>query len=171
MVSVESIDPFRLPTTMNHWLMKSELDVYPYSQLVEDGWTHWDGVRNYQARNMMRDDMKVGDLVLFYHSNTKPPHVAGVARVRREGYGDFTSWDTTSKYHDEKSTAENPRWFMVDIEPVQELSMVPLQDMKENPNLDGMPLLRRGQRLSVQPVSEEHFAEVLRMAGVDASTL
>lgn len=171
MVSVESIDPFRLPTTMNHWLMKSELDVYPYSQLVEDGWTHWDGVRNYQARNMMRDDMKVGDLVLFYHSNTKPPHVAGVARVRREGYGDFTSWDTTSKYHDEKSTAENPRWFMVDIEPVRELSMVPLQDMKENPNLDGMPLLRRGQRLSVQPVSEEHFAEVLRMAGVDASTL
>lgn len=171
MVSVESIDPFRLPTTMNHWLMKSELDVYPYSQLVDDGWTHWDGVRNYQARNMMRDDMKVGDLVLFYHSNTKPPHVAGVARVRREGYGDFTSWDTTSKYHDEKSTAENPRWFMVDIEPVRELTMVPLQDMKENPNLDGMPLLRRGQRLSVQPVSEEHFAEVLRMAGVDASTL
>lgn len=156
---------------MNHWLMKSELDVYPYSQLVDDGWTHWDGVRNYQARNMMRDDMKVGDLVLFYHSNTKPPHVAGVARVRREGYGDFTSWDTTSKYHDEKSTAENPRWFMVDIEPVRELTMVPLQDMKENPNLDGMPLLRRGQRLSVQPVSEEHFAEVLRMAGVDASTL
>ncbi len=171
MVSVESIDPFRLPTTMNHWLMKSELDVYPYSQLVDDGWTHWDGVRNYQARNMMRDDMKVGDLVLFYHSNTKPPHVAGVARVRREGYGDFTSWDTTSKYHDEKSTSENPRWFMVDIEPVRELTMVPLQDMKENPNLDGMPLLRRGQRLSVQPVSEEHFAEVLRMAGVDASTL
>lgn len=171
MVSVESIDPFRLPTTMNHWLMKSELDVYPYSQLVDDGWTHWDGVRNYQARNMMRDDMKVGDLVLFYHSNTKPPHVAGVARVRREGYGDFTSWDTTSKYHDEKSTSENPRWFMVDIEPVRELTMVPLQDMKENPNLDGMPLLRRGQRLSVQPVSEEHFAEVLRMAGVNASTL
>jgi len=157
--------------SMNHWLMKSELDVYPYSQLVSDGWTHWDGVRNYQARNMMRDAMKVGDLVLFYHSNTKPPHVAGVARITREGYGDFTSWDTTSKYFDEKSTPENPRWFMVDIEPVCELDMVPLQDMKDNPNLDGMPLIQRGQRLSVQPVTPEQFAEVLRMAGVDAATL
>jgi len=170
-VSAESIDPFGLPSTMNHWLMKSELDVYPYSQLVADGWTHWDGVRNYQARNMMRDAMKVGDLVLFYHSNTKPPHVAGVARVTREGYGDFTSWDASSKYFDEKSTADNPRWFMVDIEPVCELTMVPLQDMKDNPNLDGMPLLQRGQRLSVQPVTEEQFAEVLRMAGVDAADL
>ena len=71
---------------MNHWLMKSELDVYPYSQLVADGKAHWDGVRNYQARNMMRDAMKEGDLVLFYHSNTKPPHVAGVARIAKEGY-------------------------------------------------------------------------------------
>ena len=119
----------------------------------------------------MRDAMKVGDLVLFYHSNTKPPHVAGVARITREGYGDFTSWDTTSKYFDEKSTPENPRWFMVDIEPVCELDMVPLQDMKDNPNLEGMPLIQRGQRLSVQPVTPEQFAEVLRMAGVDAATL
>ena len=115
--------------------------------------------------------MKVGDLVLFYHSNTKPPHVAGVARITREGYGDFTSWDASSKYFDEKSTAENPRWFMVDIEPVCELKMVPLQDMKDNPNLEGMPLLQRGQRLSVQPVTEEQFAEVLRMAGMDAAEL
>ena len=119
----------------------------------------------------MRDAMKVGDLVLFYHSNTKPPHVAGVARITREGYGDFTSWDTTSNYFDEKSTPENPRWFMVDIEPVCELDMVPLQDMKDNPNLEGMPLIQRGQRLSVQPVTPEQFAEVLRMAGVDAATL
>ncbi len=170
-MSEESIDPFDFPTIMNHWLMKSELDVYPYSQLVEDGWTHWDGVRNYQARNMMRDAMKVGDLVLFYHSNTKPPHVAGVARVIKEGYGDFTSWDASSNYYDEKSTAENPRWFMVDIEPVLELDMVPLQDMKDNPNLEGMPLLQRGQRLSVQPVSKVQFDEVLRMAGVDGSTI
>ena len=109
---------------MNRWLMKSELDVYPYSQLVADGWTHWDGVRNYQARNMMRDDMKVGDLVLFYHSNTKPPHVAGVARVTRE-IRRFHILGRLSKYFDEKSTADNPRWFMVDIEPVCELTMVP----------------------------------------------
>ena len=151
---------------MNHWLMKSELDVYPYSQLVADGKTHWDGVRNYQARNMMRDAMKEGDLVLFYHSNTKPPHVAGVARIAKEGYPDFTSWDNGCKYFDEKSTPENPRWFMVDIEPVLELNMVSLHEMKENPKLVGMPLLQRGQRLSVQPVETAHFDEVLAMAGV-----
>jgi predicted RNA-binding protein with PUA-like domain len=156
---------------MKHWLMKSELDVYPYEKLVEDGQTHWDGVRNYQARNMMRDDMKVGDLILFYHSNTKPPHVAGVARVVREGYPDFTSWDETSKYCDEKSTPENPRWFMVDIEPVRPLTMVSLDAMKANPSLEGMPLLRRGQRLSVQPVDEAHFNEVLSMAGVSHEDL
>ena len=151
--------------------MKSELDVYPYSQLVDDGQTHWDGVRNYQARNMMRDAMKVGDRVLFYHSNTKPPHVAGVARIVREGYPDFTSWDADSKYFDEKSTPESPRWFMVDIEPVRELPMVGLQNMKDNPNLEGMPLLQRGQRLSVQPVTAEQFDEILSMAGVKRSDL
>jgi len=156
---------------MNHWLMKSELDVYPYSQLVEDGRTHWDGVRNYQARNMMRDAMKEGDLVLFYHSNTKPPHVGGVAKIVREGYPDFTSWDAEGKYFDEKSTPENPRWFMVDIEPIAELEMVSLESMKANPNLEGMPLLQRGQRLSVQPVTEEQFDEILRMAGVQRSDI
>lgn len=168
---MNSIDPFPLGISMNHWLMKSELDVYPYSQLVNDGQTHWDGVRNYQARNMMRDDMKVGDLILFYHSNTKPPHVAGVAKVVTEGYPDFTSWDRSSKYFDEKSTPESPRWFMVDIAPVKELSMVSLDSMRENPALDGMPLLRRGQRLSVQPVEERYFNEVLSMAGCTLADL
>ena len=105
-------------------------------------------------------------MILYYHSNTKPPHVAGVARVVREGYPDFTSWDPKGKYYDEKSTPEQPRWFMVDIEPVMELPMVSLHDMKENPKLDGMPLLQRGQRLSVQSVSSEHFDEVLAMANV-----
>jgi len=170
-VSEHSIDLVCLRITMNRWLMKSELDVYPYSQLVEDGQTHWDGVRNYQARNMMRDDMKLGDLVLFYHSNTKPPHVAGVAKIVREGYPDFTSWDVNSKYRDEKSSPENPRWFMVDIAPVKELAMVSLDAMKANPALEGMPLLRRGQRLSVQPVNVVHFNEVLSMAGVSPEDL
>lgn len=170
-MSEHSIDLVCLRINMNRWLMKSELDVYPYSQLVEDGQTHWDGVRNYQARNMMRDDMKLGDLVLFYHSNTKPPHVAGVAKIVREGYPDFTSWDVNSKYRDEKSSPENPRWFMVDIAPVKELSMVSLDAMKANPALEGMPLLRRGQRLSVQPVDIEHFNEVLSMAGVSPEDL
>ncbi|MDP6869796.1 MAG: EVE domain-containing protein [Candidatus Poseidoniaceae archaeon] len=149
-----------------YWLMKSEPDVYPFSQLLKDGKTHWDGVRNYQARNIMRDQMKLGDMVLFYHSNTKPPHVAGLAKVCREGYPDFTSWDTDSKYFDEKSSPDNPRWIMVDIEPIQELEMVPLGTLRENPKLEGMPLLQRGQRLSVQPVSEEHFNEVCRMGGM-----
>ena len=91
------------------------------------------------------------------------------ARVVRDGYPDFTSWDSDGKYFDEKSTPENPRWFMVDIEPVMELPMVSLHDMKENPNLEGMPLLQRGQRLSVQPVSPEHFDEVLRMVNANRS--
>ena len=149
-----------------YWLMKSEPHVYPYSQLVADGSTHWDGVRNYQARNIMRDDMKVGDMVLFYHSNTKPPHVAGIARICKEGYPDFTSWDTNSKYYDEKSTPENPRWIMVDIEPVMEIDKVSLPDIKSNPLLSDMPLVQRGQRLSVQPVSKEQYQEICKMGGV-----
>ena len=115
----------------------------------------------------MRDDMKMGDIVLFYHSNTKPPHVAGIAKVCREGYPDYTSWDTNSKYFDEKSTPENPRWMMIDIEPVQEMNMVSLADIKANPNLEGMPLVQRGQRLSVQPVSKEQYEEICRMGGVE----
>ena len=151
-----------------HWLMKSEPDVYPWDQLVEDGSTPSDGVRNYQARNMMRDDMKVGDLVLFYHSNCKPPHVAGVARVCKAGYPDHTSWDADCKYFDAKSSPENPRWFMVDIEPITALpEVVPLGDMKADPRLEGMPLLARGQRLSVQSVPAEHFAVVCKMGGLD----
>ncbi len=140
--------------------------MYPFSQLVEDGSTHWDGVRNYQARNMMRDDLKLGDMVLFYHSNTKPPHVAGIARVSREGYPDHTSWDPNSKYFDEKSTPENPRWIMVDIEAVKEMEKVSLIDIKANPLLDDMPLVQRGQRLSVQPVSKEQYEEICRMGGI-----
>ena len=149
------------------WLMKSELDVYPWSQLVEDGSTHWDGVRNYQARNFMRDQMKVGDLILYYHSNCKPPHVAGVARVIKQGYPDHTSWDPDSKYFDSKSTPESPRWFMVDIEPVVATIPVPLDSMRQNPSLEGMPLLARGQRLSVQPVDDVYFYEICSMGGLN----
>jgi predicted RNA-binding protein with PUA-like domain len=143
--------------------MKSEPHAYSWEQLVEDGSTHWDGVRNYQARNLMRDDMSVGDLVLFYHSNCKPPHVAGVARVRKEAYPDFTAQDPLSKYFDPKASPDNPRWMMVDIEAVSELNPVALAELRANPLLEGMPLLRRGQRLSVQPVSESHFEAVCLM--------
>ena len=149
-----------------YWLMKSEPHVYPWRQLIEDGSTHWDGVRNYQARNLMRDEMSIGDLVLFYHSNCKPPHVAGIARVCKEGYPDHTAIDPTSNYFDPKATPEDPRWMMVDIEPVIELSSVELSDLRLNPELEGMPLLRRGQRLSVQSVPPEHFEIVCRMGGL-----
>ena len=148
--------------------MKSEPHVYPWEMLVKDKKTHWDGVRNYQARNMMRDEMKLGDLVFFYHSNFKPPHVAGVARICREGYPDFTAQDPDSKYFDEKATPENPRWTMVDIEPVKQLeNIVPLQEMRDNPALDGMKLLMKGTRLSVQPVTKKHLEIVCKMGGLN----
>ncbi len=152
----------------NHWLMKSEPHVYSWDNLNDDGSTHWDGVRNYQARNIMRDQMAIGDLVLFYHSNCKPPHVAGVAKVSKEGYPDFTAQDPNSKYFDEKATPENPRWIMVDIEAIKGMQPVGLPELRANPSLEGMPLLQRGQRLSVQPVSAEHFAIVCKMGGLDS---
>mgnify|MGYP003323831705 CR=1 FL=1 len=152
----------------NHWLMKSEPHVYSWDNLNDDGSTHWDGVRNYQARNIMRDQMAIGDLVLFHHSNCKPPHVAGVAKVSKEGYPDFTAQDPNSKYFDEKATPENPRWIMVDIEAIKGMQPVGLPELRANPSLEGMPLLQRGQRLSVQPVSAEHFAIVCKMGGLDS---
>ena len=152
---------------VEYWLMKSEPHVYPWEQLVEDGSTHWDGVRNYQARNTMRDDMKIGDLVLFYHSNTEPPHVAGIARVCREGYPDHTAQDPNCKYFDPKASPDNPRWMMVDIEPIEPMkSIVTLPDMKANPALEGMPLLAKGSRLSVQNVPAEYFKIVRKMGGL-----
>lgn len=166
---VKPFKPGRAPrgSMVAYWLVKSEPHVYPWEQLVEDERTHWDGVRNYQARNTMRDDMKVGDMVLFYHSNTKPPHVAGVALVCREGYPDHTAQDPDSNYYDPKATPENPRWMMVDIEPVEGMeNIVTLPDMKANASLEGMPLLAKGSRLSVQPVPVQHFNEVRRMGGL-----
>lgn len=155
-----------------YWLMKSEPHVYSYSDLVRDGKTHWDGVRNYQARNMMRDEMKLGDLVLFYHSNTNPPHVAGVARVAREGYPDHTAQDPSSSYHDPKASPDNPRWSMVDLEPVIELQEpVPLGVIRDDPSFEGMLLIRRGQRLSIQPVEPQHFAHVLELGGLEPSII
>lgn len=145
--------------------MKSEPEVYGIEALERDGTTHWDGVRNYQARNFMRDDMQIGDLVLFYHSNASPPGIAGIARVARPGYPDHTSWDPADKHFDPKTDPETPRWIMVDIEHVETLPrLVALDELRQNALLDGMPLLQRGQRLSVQPVEERHFHEVLRLA-------
>lgn len=154
-----------------YWLMKSEPDVYGFDDLLAEPeqTDHWDGIRNYQARNFMRDDFQEGDLALFYHSRTKPPHVAGVMRVVKAAYPDHTSWDPEAKYFDPKSSADNPRWFMVDVQALDRLpEIVPLADMKANPALEGMLVTRKGQRLSIQPVEEAHFREVLRMGGLDA---
>ena len=146
--------------------MKSEPDVFSIDDLEAAGSTHWDGVRNYQARNFMRDGMKVGDRVLFYHSNATPPGVAGVAEVCREGYPDFTAWDPNDKHFDPKTDPEAPRWMMVDIAFVNKFpELVPLQALKDDPALADMLVVQRGQRLSVQPVEKEHFDEVLRLAG------
>ena len=148
-----------------YWLMKSEPDVYSISDLERDGATGWDSVRNYQARNFMRDPMKEGDLVLYYHSNASPPGVAGIARVSRESHADPTQFDRKSKYYDAKSTPESPRWMMVEVAHVETFKeLVPLETLKENADsLDGMLVIKKGQRLSVQPVEKAHFRQVLKM--------
>ena len=147
------------------WLMKSEPDVYSIDDLKRDGSTCWEGVRNYQARNLMRE-MEVGDAVLFYHSNAKPPGVAGLARVARTAYPDHYSWDPAHKYDDPKSTADQPRWWMVDVEYVDTLPhLVALDQLKAEPALEDMVVTKRS-RLSVQPVRQEEYEEVVRMGGL-----
>ena len=144
--------------------MKSEPSEYSIDDLQRDGVTHWDGVRNYQARNIMRDTMQLGDRVLFYHSNAKPPGVAGLATVCRTGYPDFTAWDNSDKHYDPKSDPDAPTWFMVDIEFAEKFPrLVSLADLKARPELSGMKVVQRGVRLSVQPVDEEHFELVCQM--------
>ncbi len=151
---------------MNYWLMKSEPDVYGIDDLAAqpDQTDHWDGVRNYQARNMMRDQMKKGDKVFFYHSNCKTPGIVGIARVVREGYPDFTAFDPRSRYYDPKSSPDNPRWYMVDIRLERKLKRnITLEELKRHRELADMPLLRRGNRLSVMPVTAEQWKFILSL--------
>ncbi|AKF10524.1 EVE domain-containing protein [Sandaracinus amylolyticus] len=151
---------------MKLWLMKSEPDVFSIQDLARDRTTTWEGVRNYQARNFMRDDMKVGDLVLYYHSNADPSGVAGVARVAKLAYPDPTQFDPKSEYYDEGSPKDDPRWLMVDVEFVEAFDeVVSLDRLKSDKALDGMLVIKKGQRLSVQPVEKKHFARVLKLAG------
>ena len=149
---------------MNYWLMKSEPEAFSIDDLqaMPEQTEHWDGVRNYQARNMMRDDMKAGDLVFFYHSNCKEPGIVGIMQVVREGYPDFTAFDPESKYFDPKSDPANPRWIMVDIKFVRTLKrLISLSELKQYDELAGMQLLRKGNRLSITPVSEEQWSFIL----------
>jgi predicted RNA-binding protein with PUA-like domain len=148
---------------MKLWLMKSEPDVYSIDDLERDGTECWEGVRNYQARNFMRE-MAEGDLALFYHSNAKPPGVAGICRITRAAYPDDTQFDKKSHYFDPKSKKEDPRWSMVDVTFVEKLDeFVPLQALKDDPQLEGMRVTQKGSRLSVQPVEKKHFKRVLKM--------
>lgn len=148
---------------VRYWLMKSEPEVFSIEDLRRDGRTHWEGVRNYQARNHLRS-MQVGDLVLYYHSNADPPGVAGVARVCREAYTDEAQFDPKSDYYDAQSKREDPRWSMVDVEFVEVLpAFVSLEALKADEKLEGMLVRQRGMRLSVQPVEPAHFKRVLRL--------
>ena len=150
---------------IKYWLMKSEPNAYSIDDLVKDKKTHWDGVRNYQARNFMRDDMKKGDKVLFYHSNAKPTAVVGICEIVKEGYPDFTAFDPEDKHFDPKSKEDKPTWIMVDIKLESKLARpVTLEEIKENPKLQNMRLVQRGNRLSVMPAEKKEFNEIIRMS-------
>lgn len=151
-----------------YWLMKSEPDSFSFQDLKSRPKQRepWDGVRNYQARNFMRDGMSVGDGVLFYHSNTKLPGIVGLAEVVSEAYPDPTAFDEQSKYYDEKSDPNNPRWFLVDVAYVNDFKhQVSLEQMKAMPELADMKVLQKGNRLSITPVSENEY-RVICAAGL-----
>lgn len=152
-----------------YWLMKSEPDVFSYADLerAPARTTLWDGVRNYRARNFMRDEMAVGDGVLYYHSNADPPGVAGVAEVASESYPDPTQFDPKDSHFDPKSDPEEPRWWLVDVRAVAPLErFVSLPELKEHPKLTAMGVTQRGNRLSVQPVTAAEWKVVLGLGGL-----
>ena len=154
---------------MNYWLMKSEPDVFGIDHLaaMPQQTEHWDGVRNYQARNMMRDEMRRADLVFFYHSNCKEPGIVGIMEVVREGYPDHTAFDPQEKYYDPRSDPDDPRWFMVDVQLVRKFAQpVTLEALRRHVDgkLKDMMILRRGNRLSVTPVSEREWNFINSMA-------
>lgn len=145
---------------MKYWLMKSEPDVFSFDDLKKrpKKTEPWNGVRNYQARNFMRDEMSIGDLILFYHSSCEIPGVAGIAKVASAPYPDSTQFDKKSEYYDQKATLENPRWFLVDVKFESDLkSFVPLEEIKKHKQLFEMRLLQKGNRLSILPVTKTEF--------------
>ena len=146
---------------MKYWLMKSEPEVYSIDSLARDKKTYWDGVRNYQARNFMRDQMKPGDLVFFYHSNAEPPGIAGIAEVASPGYPDPSAFDPKDVHYDSKSKKENPAWYVVDIQFVKKFKrLISLDELRKVKGIENMALLKRG-RLSVQPVTEQEWRNIL----------
>ncbi|HEY7819426.1 MAG TPA: EVE domain-containing protein [Vicinamibacteria bacterium] len=153
-------------TANSYWLMKSEPDVYSIDDFARDRTTHWDGVRNFKARNYMRS-MALGDGVFFYHSNADPKAIVGIARVSKLAYPDGTQFDKKSDYYEPKATSEKPYWYMVEIEFVRKLpEPQTLEKLREVKELSGMALLKKGQRLSVQPVTEGEWKTICSLAGV-----
>jgi len=151
---------------LNYWLMKSEPDVFGIEHLkkMPNKTEHWDGVRNYQARNMMRDEMKQGDLVFFYHSNCTEPGIVGIMKVVREGYPDHTAFDPKEKYFDPKSDPDKPRWYMVDIKYQRKTKrLISLQELKDYRELDDCPLVRKGNRLSIMPLNKKQWDFILKL--------
>jgi predicted RNA-binding protein with PUA-like domain len=151
---------------MKHWLMKTEPSAFGIDDLENRPMQieHWDGVRNYQARNMLRDEMKIGDLVFIYHSNCALPGITGIAKVVREGYPDFTAFDPEHIHYDPKSKSEQPIWYMVDVQFVRKLvRTITLQELKPHPELSELALVRRGNRLSIMPVAAEEWQFILAL--------
>lgn len=151
---------------MNYWLMKSEPDAFGIDDLSSrpSQTEHWDGVRNYQARNMMRDQMRIGDQVFFYHSNCSEPGIVGIAEVVKEAYPDFTAFDPDDKHFDPKSHPDKPTWFMVDVRFVKKLKRtISLRELKSLPELAELALVRRGNRLSIMPVTAEQWQRIIAL--------
>ncbi len=152
---------------MRYWLIKSEPDAFSIDDLrnAPGKKDHWDGIRNYQARNFIRDDMQKGDLAFFYHSNCKPPGIVGVCEIVSEAYPDHTAFDPNEKYYDAGSDPENPRWMMADVKYRRKTKrMISLEEIKQQADkLEGFPLIRRGNRLSIMPVSKEHWDFILSL--------
>lgn len=157
---------FNLEGKMKYWLIKSEPSVFSIDDLAKskNQTTCWDGVRNYQARNYMRDEMKIGDKVIFYHSNAEPPAAVGICEVVKEAYPDFTAFDPNSKYYDPKSNKEKPTWYMVDVKLIKKFKKpVPLEEIRKNPKLKNIKLVQKGNRLSVMPLNKNEFEEIVKM--------
>ncbi len=153
-----------------YWLFKSEPSAFSIDHLDKSPkkTAPWDGVRNYQARNFLRDDVQVGDLVLFYHSREEPLGIFGTMRVARAGYPDFTAFDPQSKYYDAKSDPEQPRWYMVDVKLIKKFSQPITREMlQDDETTSKMLVMKRGMRLSIQPVTEDEWRAVHRLAGVE----
>ncbi|MBX3708351.1 MAG: EVE domain-containing protein [Gammaproteobacteria bacterium] len=154
---------------MHYWLFKSEPTCFSIDDLSRrpQQVTCWDGVRNYQVRNMLRDEIKVGDWVFFYHSSCNPPGIAGIMEVIKNGYPDHTAWDLHSDHYDPKSTPENPRWYMVDVKLVSKFSQViTLDQIKNHPKLKKMLITRKGNRLSITPVTVEEWTTLLALSRI-----